>query len=185
MEVANICNERPIGLSKPREDGSYTVLTPNQLLLGRSCNVLPDDTEMVTDLPTSSRYRLINHITSCFWSRWSKEVTPGLIVRQKWHQKSRNLRIGDLVMICEPTKIKAKYKLGIVDVKLSSDGQVRSATIKYCNVQHVPGSTDRVSTLCIVRSIQRLSLIMPVEEQDTALVVNEYEFHVQVYVDSL
>ena len=43
MEVSNICNERPIGLSKPREDGTYTVLTPNHLLLGRSSNVLPDD----------------------------------------------------------------------------------------------------------------------------------------------
>ena len=32
MEIANICNERPLGLSKPRDDGSYTLLTPNHLL---------------------------------------------------------------------------------------------------------------------------------------------------------
>ncbi len=33
MEVANICNKRPIGLSKPREDGTYSIISPNQLLL--------------------------------------------------------------------------------------------------------------------------------------------------------
>ena len=33
MEIANICNERPLGLSKPRDDGSYTLLTPNHLLM--------------------------------------------------------------------------------------------------------------------------------------------------------
>ena len=55
IEIANICNERPIGLSKPREGGSYTLITPNRLLLGRSNNVLPDDPEMVTSLPMSAR----------------------------------------------------------------------------------------------------------------------------------
>ena len=35
MEIANICNERPIGLSKPREDGPYSFITPNHLLMGR------------------------------------------------------------------------------------------------------------------------------------------------------
>lgn len=55
MEVANICNERPIGLSKPREDGTYSIISPNQLLLGRSTNVLPDDTELIEDLPMKAR----------------------------------------------------------------------------------------------------------------------------------
>ena len=66
MEASNICNKRPIGLSKPREDGSYVLITPNQLLMGRSSCILPDDTELVSDLPMASRYRLVNHVTSVF-----------------------------------------------------------------------------------------------------------------------
>ena len=46
FECANICNERPIGMSKPREDGSYSLITPNQLLHGRSMNILPDDAQL-------------------------------------------------------------------------------------------------------------------------------------------
>ena len=62
-----------------------------------------------------------------FWQKLSSEVSPGLVVRQKWHQKSRNLKVGDLVMICEPTKMNAKYKLGVIEaVKESGDGCVPS-----------------------------------------------------------
>ena len=91
MEIANICNERPIGLSKPRADGSYTVITPNQLLLGRSSNILPDDADLCSDLPVAARYRLINHVTTVFWQKWCSEVAPRSIFRQKWHVKTRNL----------------------------------------------------------------------------------------------
>ena len=83
MEIANICNERPIGLSQPRDDSSYTVLTPNHLLLGRSGNVLPDDAELAEDLPGPSRYRLINVVTTTFWKKWANEVTPRLISQIK------------------------------------------------------------------------------------------------------
>ena len=80
MEIANICSERPIGLSKPREDGSYTIITPNQLLLGRSINKLPDDTEIAESLPVASCYRIQNIVTTDFWRLWSREVSPGLML---------------------------------------------------------------------------------------------------------
>ena len=179
LEVANICNERPIGVTKPREDGSYALITPNQLLLGRSLNVLPDDTNLTENLPMCSRYRLVNHVTTSFWKRWSNEVSPGLVHRQKWHQKSRNLRVGDVVMICEPTKVKSKYRLGIVDsVKLSNDGFVRSATVRY-NLLHLGAGVERIQTIRVERSVQRLSVILPVEEQSTGVDVNESDFRVQ------
>ena len=180
IEIANICNERPIGLSKPREDGLYTLTTPNHLLLGRSNNVLPDDSEMVTSLPISARYRLVNHITTMFWQKWSSEVSPGLVVCQKWHQKSRNLKVGDLVMIYEPTKMKAKYKLGVIEaVKESGDGCVRSATIRYSHVQRAPEGDGKVSLVRVSRSVQRFVLIMAVEEQTIPLMVKDDNFHVE------
>ena len=180
MEISNICNERPIGLSKPREDGSYVLITPNQLLMGRSSCILPDDTELVKDLHVASRYRMINHVTSLFWNMWASEVSPGLVYRQKWHQKGRNLRKGDLVMICEPSKVKAKYKLGIVDsVKTSSDGFVRSVTVKYVIIHSIPHGGDKTQVIYVKRSVQRLALILPVEEQSTQLEVKEHDFYVE------
>ena len=174
FEIANICNERPIGVSKPREDGIYDIITPNHLMMGRSSNILPDDAELASDLPMSARYRLVHHITSSFWRKWSTEVSPSLIVRQKWHKNSRNLCVNDLVMICDSSVIKAKYKLGLVEmVHPSTDGIVRSATIHYVLLQKNSQGEDKVQHIRVKRSVQRLVLILPVEEQSTPLMVEE------------
>ena len=178
MEIANICNERPIGLSKPRDDGSYVVLTPNQLLTGRSGNMLPDDAQLVEHLPMATRYRLIHHVSVTFWEKWCVLVGPGLVLRQKWHQKSRNLKVGDLVMIADPSKFNAKYKLAIVAaVNISDDGFVRSIIVRYYIRK---GISDKWSAEQVQRSVQRLTLILPVEEHITSVIVKECGYYVQV-----
>ena len=166
-------------MSKPRDDGTYTINTPNQLLLRQSSKILPDDAELVEDLPVTSRYRIIHHVTESFWKRWSSEVTPGLIHRQKWHKKGRNLRVKDVVMICAPTKVKGKYRLAIVDdVNVSSDGCVRSATVRYSSVRSSQGK-DTLQTVRVKRSVQRLCIILPVEEQTADVDVKEHDFYVE------
>ena len=169
MEISDICNERPITVTKPREDGTYCLVTPNQLLMGRSVNRLPDDQELAESLGITARYRLISHITTSFWHRWSTEVSPSLIVRQKWHVKSRNLKKGDLVMIAESSKLKSKYKLAVVEEpKVSRDNIVRSALLRYNNISNLNNEL-RARPVRVTRSVQRLVLILPVEEQSLAL----------------
>ena len=185
MEIADICNERPITAAKPREDGTYCLVTPNQLLMGRSGNQLPDDGEIAEDLGVTSRYRLINHVTTMFWQRWSAEVSPSLIVRQKWHVPSRNLQKGDVVMIAEPSKLKSKYKMGIIeDVKVSQDDIVRSAVVRYNNVQNTNNKL-RAFPVRVTRSVQRLVLILPVEEQSSPLNVMDDAHQVSICAFSL
>ena len=99
-----------------------------------------------------------------------------MVVRQKWHEKARNLRVGDLVKICEPSRWKAKYKLGVIDeVTVSTDGNVRSATVRYVLLQQNSKGEDTVRTIRVSRSVQRLILILPVEEQDSPLVITDDE----------
>ena len=182
FEIANISNERPIGVSKPREDGTYELLTPNQLLTGRSSNSLPDDTILTENLPMSSRYRVVQHVTNSFWQKWSRVAAPGLITRQKWHHSSRNLKPGDLVLILDSNQLKGKYKIGIVeDIVLSADGFVRSAMVGYNIVQVGDKLEKRVRHVTVHRSVQRLCLIMPVEEQDCSLKVVEDGSEVKIY----
>ena len=51
FEDANLCNERPVGINKAVcEDGSYQVLTPNCLLVGRSTNKVPDDVTLTENM---------------------------------------------------------------------------------------------------------------------------------------
>ena len=176
MQIANICNERPITIDtvKPRDDGTYPIITPNHLMMGRSGKRLPDDTELSESLPMKERYRLINHVTTAFWQRWSTEVSPSLVIRQKWHIASRNMQEGDVVMIADTSTLKMKYKLGIVeDAKVSQDGLVRSAVIRYNNITQTPDNKTRSTPVRVTRSIQRLILVLPVEEQSSRLMVKE------------
>ena len=90
---------------------------------------------------------------------------------------------GDPVMICESTKMKAKYRLGIVEeVKKSRDGVVRTATVKYsvASKEGVHFENGRVSTVRVIRSVQRLILIMSVDDQKNPLRVEEDDVAVMV-----
>ena len=108
-------------------------------------------------------------------------MSPGLVVRQKWHRSSRNIKEGDVVMVCDSSKLKSKYKLAIVDTaNTSDDGHVRSAVLRYSLIQKAPGGGDRISTIHVTRSVQRLVMILPVEEQEHPLSVKDDEVSVEV-----
>ena len=34
-----------------------------------------------------------------FWRRWVREYLPILTIRRKWNSKSRNFKVGDLVIV--------------------------------------------------------------------------------------
>ena len=67
-------------------------------------------------------------------------------------------------------------------MKEDANGVVRSGTVRYCNIEKNPQGEDKVSTMRVARSVQRLVLIMPVEEMSAPVVVKEYEHYVQCAV---
>ena len=174
-EAANLSNERPIGLVKsPTADGSFKVITPNTLLLGRSLNKVPDDVNLGVHLRHSDRYELIQQVTTEFWDRWCQEVTPAQVIRQKWHQTGRNLACGDVVLIHDKSPIKGTYVLGIVEsVNVGDDGLVRSCSVGY-TIGSKKDPADKYTggkRIVVSRSVQRLTLVLPVEEQTRSLQV--------------
>ena len=76
-------------------------------------------------------------------------------------------------MVADKNLMKAKYKLAIVAaVEASSDGKVRSAKLEY----RALGSPKKPGKITeITRSVQRLSLILAIEEQDGPIHVQEEE----------
>ena len=81
-------------------------------------------------------------------------------------------------MIADTNKLKGKYTLGIVvATNVGSDGLVCSATVQYF-IRRGVGET--CSATQVIWSIQRLVLILPVEEQAEYLLVRDDGGHVQV-----
>ena len=93
------------------------------------------------------------------------------------------LHVGDVVLVHDASPIKGKYLLAIVDeVKGSKDGFVRSCVVRYRvpNPTAVVKATGKVEQrypmgkeVKITRSVQRLTLLLPVEEQTGRLEVND------------
>ena len=99
LEVADLLNQRPIGkLSQDPNDGAY--LCPNDILLGRATNAVPQGPFRETENPRH-RFEFCQKIVDSFWKRWSVAALPHLIPRKKWNGKSRNVRVDDWVILAD------------------------------------------------------------------------------------
>ena len=80
-------------------DGSYNILTPNNLLLGRAKGNPAADDGIVDNSSKSQQAQLVQEVTDHFWKRWASEVTPICAIQQQWHKSKQNLKVGDLVLV--------------------------------------------------------------------------------------
>lgn len=70
FKAANLCNERPIGINKQvQSDGTYQVLTPNCLMMGRAENKPMRDELLESKLLKAEHFKLVQVVTKHFWSR--------------------------------------------------------------------------------------------------------------------
>lgn len=127
VEVENIVNSRPLAYV-PIEHPGGQALTPNDFL--------KIDTNLVSTLDDTSE-TLINTwktsqvIANKFWKRWVSEYLPTIVHRQKWHGETRNVQVGDLVVIVDPDAKRREWTRGkVVQVTCASDGRVRQAEIQ-------------------------------------------------------
>ena len=153
-EVASILNERPIGTktNNPLE-GSY--LSPNDLLLGRTNASAPIGywNECGND---KRRLDLVNEIVSHFQRKWIQQYFPTLIVRKKWHTETRNLCVGDVVIV-QPDKSEFHGHWRLAQVSSTKEGRdqkVRSVTLRYKQQGHGKQYKGVEDTL-IERSVHR------------------------------
>ena len=98
-EVESIINGRPITKTTADVD-DLSVLTPNHLLLLRGVvNVSPGVFELGDVF--RKRWRYVQNLANLLWKRWLSCYLPDLQRRVKWQDKNRNLRVGDLDLICD------------------------------------------------------------------------------------
>ena len=69
-----------------------------------------------------------------FQKKWQRDYFHTLLVRQKQHTASRNLRFGDIVLVKDSAALRGQLKLVEVAVaNAGSDGKVRDVTLLYKN----------------------------------------------------
>ena len=139
-QIECILNSRPIcPLSEDPKDDEY--LTPAHFTLGGKLECLPFQTSGTAEDPVPTqpikRWAHLQTILGHFWKRWTNEYVTNLQQRSKWTAETSNLKVGDLVYICNDNAPPLQWPLGRVSYVYSGPDKfvrvvkVRTATGIY------------------------------------------------------
>ena len=141
-QIEACLNNRPLVALPPDDDG-VEVLTPGHFLIGR-----PRKLYQIRPRPTSLCQGLLRH----FWKRWSSEYLASLRKFHKWHRHSRNITIGDAVLIREDGLVPTKWPLArVTAVYPGKDDVVRVVQVK-------------TSTSTYTRPVSKIACLLPNEQ---------------------
>ena len=144
VEAERVLNNRPL-VPVCTDESAYPALTPNDLILLRQNEGLVEEPDIV--LRYSRRWRQAKQLAMTFWKRWVSEYVPLLQKRQKWVNRTRNFRVGDVVLLVNEIGRGGRWPLGLVtDAIVSEDGLVRSVQVR----------TERGNFLRDIRSLSLL-----------------------------
>ncbi len=123
IQIEGCLNSRPL-VSLPSGPNGVEALTPAHFLIGCPVTALPiEDVPRTTSL--RSRWRELQSTLSAFWRIWSAEYLNSMQQRPKLRTALRNIKVGEVVIIQEPTP-PAFWRLGrVVGVRPGADGLVR------------------------------------------------------------
>ena len=132
-QIEACLNSRPL-TPIPNEGDVVEALKPGHFLIGRPLEALPDPSASYQSISLLHRWHLCQHVIRHFWKRWSSEYINILRRFTKWHQPSRNLQIGDVVILHEDNLIPTKWPMGrVVKTYPGKDGFVRIFDVKTSN----------------------------------------------------
>jgi hypothetical protein len=178
LEIAQLCNERPIGL-KPNQSTDPEYLSPNSLYLGRASDRIaagpfqPD--EIFTDDPQNvqTRFHLVQSITNQFWKIWTKLYFPTLLIRQKWHTARRNIQVGDVCVMQDSSNLRGEWRLALVTSTFPDEhGVVRNVEVKVSPKQDSSMVYRPTAPNYLKRHVSNLVVLVPKEENETQAVVD-------------
>ena len=128
--VESIINSRPLTVvsDDPKDPKP---LTPNDLLIPKGYSYsYPDGEFSPKDLYVKRRWRQVQHYANVFWHRWLREYLPSLQTRSKWQDLQTNVKINDIVLLCEESP-RSQWPLArVIEVYPGNDGNVRKVKVR-------------------------------------------------------
>ena len=129
-EVVSILNGRPLARTST-DPKDLTCLTPNHLLLLKDQQSLPPGIFSAHDNYVRRRWRQVQFLSDQFWKRWTREYLTLLQERQKWLSPTRNVHVGDIVLLVDQNTPRGSWLLGKVEETFPDrNGLVRNALVK-------------------------------------------------------
>ena len=128
-EVECLINSRPLGYPS-NDPNDPQPLTPNHIILGRATATVPQGPYQETR-NLRKRFEFVQMLLNHFWKRFVREYLPTLMRRAKWQLKTRQLQVGDVVLLVDYNAPRGKWDLArVTDVFPGPDGVVRNVQVK-------------------------------------------------------
>ena len=161
IEATSIVNNTPLwGVSGSPDDPCP--LSPARLLTLKESPNPPSLSEFTEeDLLQygKRRWRRIMFLADQFWIRWRRFYLSELQERKRWKRPSKNMSVGDIVLLKGPAKRNTWPLARVSEIRMSRDGLVRRVTVK------VASEKGRPCTF-LERSVRDLVVVLPVETQN-------------------
>ncbi|XP_026730718.1 uncharacterized protein LOC113495917 [Trichoplusia ni] len=155
-QIEAILNSRPLSpLSSDPNDTNP--LTPGHFLIGRPLMSVPS---LPVNTARPNRYELIEKTRQQFWKRWSREFIAELQNRAKWKRNSKEIQVGDPIIIKEDHSMPLHWRMGRVErLYLGADGICRVADV-------------RTATGTVKRAVTKLCPLPGVDQEEQELKIS-------------
>jgi hypothetical protein len=129
-QVEACLNSRPL-VALPCDGEGINMLTPGHFLIGRPVESLPDPSFSYRPISLLRRWHLCQNMVRQFWQRWKQEYLASLRRYAKWHKPTRNISVGDIVVLHDGGLVPTQWPLGkVLKAFTGSDGLVRVVEVK-------------------------------------------------------
>jgi hypothetical protein len=176
--VENIVNSRPLAYVSGDQDDP-ACLTPNHFLRGlgissedaRSqavCSSSGDFSQDVNEdnIRWGKQWEKAQAIANKFWDKWSKEVLPGLLRRNKWNERREPIQVGEIVLMVDDQKPRNCWNKAVVTETFpGKDGAVRSVVVTTRNLDTGTSSTYKRAVVKICPLGLRVGDLDPVKNE--------------------
>ena len=130
-QVEACLNSRPLTPVSVADDDGIEVLTPGHFSVGKPLTAVPDPSFSYRSVSLLRRWHVCQNLVRHFWQRWCKEYLSAINKYNKWHSPTRNIAIGDIVLLQESGLVPTKWPLGwVIKTHPGKDALVRVATVK-------------------------------------------------------
>ena len=134
-QVKACMNSRHLTLLESNGEEGIEGLTPGNFLVEKHLTSIPDSPPShQLHLSLLRRWHLCQTLARHFWRRWSDKYLVTLNNLNKWWHPTRNVQLGDIVLIREDNTTPAHWPLAtVIDIHLGNDHPVRVITVKTSN----------------------------------------------------
>ena len=130
-QIEACLTSRPVSPLPYYDDDGVEALSPGHFLIGRPLNSLPHPSFTYRPITLLRRWHLCQSLVRHFWTRWYTEYQMSLRKYAKWHNPSRNISVGDIMILQEDCLVPGKWPLArVVEAHAGNDGIVRVVTVK-------------------------------------------------------